>query len=341
MLCIVFSQSVVAQSTFANPAGIIYSFSSDELSPASPYPSVIRVSDLTGAVSKVTVTINRLDLGSPPDFDILLVGPSGQSAILISDAQGDWTGHIINMTLTFDDAAPSPLPSDRTLTSGTYKPTNFDSDADLFLPPAPGGPYGATLSAFNGTNPNGTWSLYVVRDRPGHFLDDGPPDPVIISSWSLTVTTQGSNTFPNPIEDAAFFVAQHYRDFLNREPEQNGLDAWLGILNRCLDIHNDPSCDRIIVSASFFNSPEFHLKGYFVFRFYRVALNRLPTYDEIASDMQGVTGQTPDAVYARKVTFANSFTWRQEFFNSVRKVIKCRICCCADGSLPIDQHRHS
>ena len=184
------------QRTFTSPTNIFMSFSTDEVSPATPYPSAIPVLGLPGSVTKVTVTLNNLDLGSPPDFDILLVGPNGHSVILMSDAQGNWTGHIINMTLTFDDAAPSPLPSNRTLVPGTYRPTNFDSDADFFLAPAPVGPFGATLSVFNGTNPNGTWNLFVVRDHPGHFLDEGPPDPVIISTWSLTLTTQTTNPFP-------------------------------------------------------------------------------------------------------------------------------------------------
>src|SRR6266536_2655674 len=226
-------RSAAAQSTFTNPTGIFISFSSDELSPASPYPSAIAVSGLSGSVSKVTVTLTSLDLGSPRDFDILLVGPSGQSVILMSDATGDWTSHIIRMTLTFDDAA-SPLPSNGTLTPGTYRPTNFDSDADFFLTPAPVGPYGTTLSVFNGPNPHGTWSLYVVRDHPGHFLDEGPPNPVIINGWSITVTTEATSTpSPNPINDSNFFVHQNYYDFLNREPDQGGLDYWTHQITQC------------------------------------------------------------------------------------------------------------
>jgi uncharacterized repeat protein (TIGR01451 family) len=46
-------------------------------------------------------------------------------------------------------------------------------------PPSP--PYGSTLSALNGGNPNGTWSLFV--------LDDQSPDSGAISNgWSLTLT---------------------------------------------------------------------------------------------------------------------------------------------------------
>ncbi len=124
-------------------------------------------------------------------------------------------------------------------------------------------------------------------------------------------------TVSNPIDDAQFFVRQHYLDFLNREPEQRGLDDWMNFLNSCPA--GDLVClheHRLTASADFFGSPEFKLKGYFVFRFYRVAFDRLPTYDEIAPDMQGVTGDTPGEVYQKKADFTNSFVQRPEFVNS-------------------------
>jgi hypothetical protein len=39
-------------------------------------------------------------------------------------------------------------------------------------------------------------------------------------------------------------------------------------------VNNNPACDRLTVSAAFFGSPEFQLKGYFVYRFYKLAFNR-------------------------------------------------------------------
>ena len=70
---------------------------------------------------------------------------------------------------------------------------------------------------------------------------------------------------------------------------------------------------RLTTSASFFGSPEFRLKGFFVFRFYRTAFGRLPEYNEIAADLQAVTAQTPSEVYANKATFTAGFVQRQEF----------------------------
>jgi hypothetical protein len=108
-------------------------------------------------------------------------------------------------------------------------------------------------------------------------------------------------------------VRQHYIDFLSREPEPAGLQAWLNVLNNCPDVNNDPTCDRLTVSQSFFGSDEFRLKGFYVFLFYKAALNRLPTYAEIVLNMRQVTGQTPDEVYQKRAAFAQAFVQLNEF----------------------------
>src|SRR2546426_5243242 len=72
-----------------------------------------------------------------------------------------------NVNLTLSDSAAAGLPDNGPLVSGTFKPTDFDTTSDTFPAPAPAGPYGATLSAFNGLSANGTWSLYVNDDGPG------------------------------------------------------------------------------------------------------------------------------------------------------------------------------
>ena len=65
------------------------------------------------------------------------------------------------------DAAKPPQPDDEAqIMSGTRTPINVGGD-DIFLPPAPGGPYGAMLSSFNGMSPDGVWKLYVLDDEEG------------------------------------------------------------------------------------------------------------------------------------------------------------------------------
>jgi cysteine-rich repeat protein len=144
--------------------------------PADPYPSNIPVSGLSGMVNNLTVTLNGLSHTYPSDISILLVGPQGQNLMIMSGAgDGD---DINNVTLTFDDAAASMLPDVSQIASGTYKPSNY-FDIDL---PAPAPPTSAatTLSTFNGTDPNGTWSLYVF-DHAG--ADSG----YMAGGWCLSI----------------------------------------------------------------------------------------------------------------------------------------------------------
>ncbi|MCA1816095.1 MAG: DUF4214 domain-containing protein, partial [Acidobacteria bacterium] len=101
--------------------------------------------------------------------------------------------------------------------------------------------------------------------------------------------------------------------------------AWTGLLNGCAEPYNsnvapydasaNPSalCDRLNVSANFFLSAEFQLKGGYVFRFYKATLGRLPRYTEFTADSASVTGSSPAEVFAKKAAFADSFAQRQEF----------------------------
>jgi hypothetical protein len=115
----------------------------------------------------------------------------------------------------------------------------------------------------------------------------------------------------NPLDGDAFFVNMHYIDFLSREPEPAGFAAWTGVLGGC--INHAAECDRITVSSAFFRSQEFQLKGFFVYRFYKVAFGRLPLYAEIIPDMRRVTGQTAEEVAAKKDAFTADFMERAEF----------------------------
>ncbi|HEV2802798.1 MAG TPA: FG-GAP-like repeat-containing protein [Pyrinomonadaceae bacterium] len=149
------------------------------------------------------------------------------------------------------------------------------------------------------------------------------PGPVSTSAATITITDNDAAGAPNPIitrspSDYPFFVRQQYLDFLSREPEPG--EPWTAVMNRCPNVNTGPEintdCDRIAVSGAFFGSPEFRLKGFYVFRFYRVAFNRLPQYSEIVADMSFVAGATAEEVYARRAQLARAFTARDEFFDA-------------------------
>ncbi|MFS8084404.1 MAG: DUF4214 domain-containing protein [Acidobacteriota bacterium] len=129
----------------------------------------------------------------------------------------------------------------------------------------------------------------------------------------------GTNT-PITIDDIDFFVQQQYLDFLGRFPDSTGFANWNATLNNCPNggygENDNPQCDRVHVSAGFYQSTEFQDRGYFVYRFYEVGLDRRPTYKEFIPDMQQIGGsQTPDQEAAAKVAYTNAFVTRQEFVN--------------------------
>ncbi|MDQ3820483.1 MAG: DUF4214 domain-containing protein, partial [Acidobacteriota bacterium] len=146
------------------------------------------------------------------------------------------------------------------------------------------------------------------------------PSGVSLSAFStatITIIDNDSTTGGNPIVDNSFFIRQQYIDFLGREPDSTGLKGWQNILNNCPSSGKDANgnfCDRIEVSAGFFRSPEFQDRGYFVFRFYPVALGRNPNYSEFMPDLAKVSGFLTDAqLEANKVAFVQEFISRTEF----------------------------
>ena len=91
-----------------------------------------------------------------------------------------------DVTVNVDDAAAGPLPAAGSWGAAnstvTVDPTNHNElVADSFPAPAPPPSSEPTLATFNGTDPDGTWSLYV--------LDDAAPDSgSIAGGWCLTLT---------------------------------------------------------------------------------------------------------------------------------------------------------
>ena len=175
-----------AGNTFANSGAITI----NDAAPASVYPSRIFVTGLSGTLSKVTVQLKALNHPRPDDLDFLLVGPHGEKFVVLSDVGGTTAASGLNLTL--DDSAAALAPDSAALGSSTYKPTDVDT-ADTFPAPAPAAPYNcpapagiATLTnTFAGTDPNGTWSLYIVDGTAG------PSGQVasLASGWALTFTT--------------------------------------------------------------------------------------------------------------------------------------------------------
>ncbi len=155
---------------------------------AAPYPSTISVPAI-GPITDVDVTLTGVSHTFPDDVDVLLVGPTGLTTVLMADAGG--SGDLVTVNLSFDDAASTSLPDSTQIVAGTYKPSNLSAFSGT--PPAPAAPYGATLSVFNGSNPAGSWKLFV-------YDDVGPDNGSISGGWSLDITSLAIASFPSSAE---------------------------------------------------------------------------------------------------------------------------------------------
>jgi hypothetical protein len=170
-----------------------------------------------------------------------------------------------------------------------------------------------SVPVIDDTHVEGSESFHVALSNPTGAALSQPATALV------TITDNDAGGAQNPVvASLPFFVRQQYLDFLSREPDADGFNAWLTVLNNCSDPFSRPTvisaCDRIYVSGEgFFRSPEFRLKGFYVFRFYKAAFNRLPEYLEVVADMSFVAGQTEAEVYARKAQLATLITERQEF----------------------------
>jgi hypothetical protein len=141
------------------------------------------------------------------------------------------------------------------------------------------------------------------------FNGDTRPDIAVVVNGEVNVVLV--NATPGKPDDTSYFVHQHYLDFLSREPDDRGFDYWTNEIDRCA---NDPVClrnKRVDISAAFFIETEFQQSGYFIYRLYKAALGRRPTYAEFALDRPKIeTGSGMDASQSALVA---AFVARDQF----------------------------
>jgi hypothetical protein len=158
----------------------------------------------------------------------------------------------------------------------------------------------------------------------------------------------GTNT-PITIDDADFFTAQHYIDFLRRFPDAPGHAHWTGEITECSDPakrrvgESEALCidrKRTNTSAAFFVSPENQNMGSFVIRVYWGTLGKLesaqcpgvpqnlpascrPLYGDYIKDMATINkgivvndALSPDVINANKRAFVEQFITRTEFLTA-------------------------
>lgn len=150
---------------------------------ASDYPSIITVTGLQGNVRSVKATIDGFGHSFPSDVAILLVSPTGQKVVLMNKA-GASSAAVSGLSFNFTQTAANPIPGSGNLTSGDWKPANYNTSY-VFpdVPPDKDTTYATTMDAFKGHVPAGDWKLYITDTVSG---DSG----VITNGWSLTIETE-------------------------------------------------------------------------------------------------------------------------------------------------------
>ncbi|MGI9165171.1 MAG: DUF4214 domain-containing protein, partial [Pyrinomonadaceae bacterium] len=137
----------------------------------------------------------------------------------------------------------------------------------------------------------------------------------------ITVDPGVNSAFANPTDDPRFFINQHYRDLLGREPDEEGLQYWVGRLEQC---QSDVECLRVRrteVSAAFFMEPESQEPGSFIYRLYQAALGRQPTFAEFMRDRNQLVNKKVDNE-SRKRTLASTLMRRPEFLQKYPNTFK-------------------
>lgn len=129
---------------------------------------------------------------------------------------------------------------------------------------------------FNLLRTNGSYTVRPVSNNlafgPATQSFDNPPQ-----NQTANFTATPRPFVANPIDDAAFFVRQHYLDFLNREPDAAGLAFWRDQLLECGADAVCVEARRVNISAAFYLSIEFQETGFYVYRAHQLGSGAGPT----------------------------------------------------------------
>ena len=109
-------------------------------------------------------------------------------------------------------------------------------------------------------------------------------------------------------------MRQQYYDFLDREPDADGLAYWTSQITQCGVDHACGNQRRQDVSAAFFVEQEFQQTGYFVYLLHKASFAHQPSYLHFIHDRARVTGG-PDLDNS-KSAFVEQWVARADFLQS-------------------------
>jgi len=151
-------------------------------------------------------------------------------------------------------------------------------------------------STFDGDDGNGGVARVDAFPDPDQngFLEDG----LVFTTADFDdvgLSGLGIGSPSNSTNNTQFFVTQQYNDFLNRNPDADGLAFWMNNIDSCGTNAQCREVKRIDTSAAFFLSIEFQETGFLVYRLYKTSFapsvlrpRGLLRYQEFLPDAQEI-----------------------------------------------------
>jgi hypothetical protein len=235
--------------------------------------ALVLTGDFQGTLTLDAITLDSLDARHGYVATLPLPqAPASSSTVQFSPAQytlGEGAGSI-QVTVTRSGDVSGAASVDYAASDGT---ASQKSDYQLAL---------GTLRFAPGDTSK-TFRLSVVDDgfaEGAETVDltlSGPAGTSLGANGTASVTINDNDTrnaASNPIDATAFFVRQHYLDFLGREPDTQGFNFWVRGIESCGADAGCREVRRINTSAAFFLSIEFQETGFYALRVQRVAFGK-------------------------------------------------------------------
>ncbi|MDX6709675.1 MAG: hypothetical protein QOH96_691 [Blastocatellia bacterium] len=140
---------------------------------------------------------------------------------------------------------------------------------------------------------------------------------------AITIDPGATSQLSNPVDDLKFFVTQHYRDLVGRDPDHAGLDYWTTQFAPCGSRNDCIRARRIDISAALLLENELPSTSAFVYGLYTSALGRRPRFAEFESDRNMVLNRSSDPEAGRRA-LALAFVQRSEFQRRYPSAMKAK-----------------
>ena len=264
--------------TFVSPSQITAAITQADIGSAgSANVTVFNPTPGGGESSAVSFTINN---PGPPKLEFtnasFSISEGGGSALITVRRSGDTTG---TATVAFGISDPIDAVScgaisghagqncDYTIAAGTISFAVGDTEKSFTIPIID--------------------DAYMEGNETLHLKLENATGATLGANNTAILTILDDDTTPpttNPIDQAQFFVRQHYLDFLSREPDPGGLDYWSSQITQC---GSDEVCihrHRNGVSGAFFVELEFQRTGSVVYRIHKASYGTRPSYGQFMPD---------------------------------------------------------